>query len=248
MKRRFYMIKAEKLKKIYGTDFVSVDNLSFHIEKGEIAGFVGQNGAGKTTTIKMLTGILMPTEGDVIINGYDMKRQPMEAKSSLGYIADNPDIFLRLTGREYVNFIADIYGVSEKDRRERIDSMAGRFGMEDSLDRQMVSYSHGMRQKMMVIAALVHNPPVWILDEPMTGLDPNAAYELKRMMREHAEAGNCVFFSTHVLEVAEKLCDRIIMIKKGKDIYQGTLEELESMHRNKSLEDIFVEMTSHEEL
>lgn len=241
------MIKAENLKKVYGGDFVSVDNLSFHIEKGEIAGFVGQNGAGKTTTIKMLTGILMPTQGHVLIDGYDMSKEPLSAKKSIGYIADNPDIFLRLTGLEYVNFIADIYGVSEKDRRERVEQMAERFGMEDSMNKPMVSYSHGMRQKMMVIAALVHNPPVWILDEPMTGLDPNAAYELKKMMREHAQAGNCVFFSTHVLEVAEKLCDRIIMIKKGKDIYQGTLEALEEQHRNKSLEDIFVEMT-HEEL
>ena len=241
------MIKADGLKKVYGGDFVSVDDLSFQVNKGEITGFVGQNGAGKTTTIKMLTGILMPIEGHVVINGYDMKQQPMEAKKSIGYIADNPDIFLRLTGREYANFIADIYGVSELDRKERIGQMAQRFGMEDSLDKQMVSYSHGMRQKMMVIAALVHNPPVWILDEPMTGLDPNAAYELKKMMREHAEAGNCVFFSTHVLEVAEKLCDKIIMIKKGKDIYQGTLEDLVEQHKNKSLEDIFVEMT-HEEL
>lgn len=242
-----HMIKAENLKKVYGGDFVSVDNLSFHIEKGEIAGFVGQNGAGKTTTIKMLTGILMPTQGRVLIDGYDMSKEPLAAKKSIGYIADNPDIFLRLTGLEYVNFIADIYGVSEKDRKERVEQMAERFGMEDSMNKPMVSYSHGMRQKMMVIAALVHNPPVWILDEPMTGLDPNAAYELKKMMREHAQAGNCVFFSTHVLEVAEKLCDRIIMIKKGKDIYQGTLEALEEQHRNKSLEDIFVEMT-HEEL
>ena len=240
------MIKAQNLKKVYGGDFVSVDDLSFHINKGEIVGFVGQNGAGKTTTIKMLTGILMPTEGSVIINGYDMREKPMEAKLSMGYIADNPDIFLRLTGLEYVNFIADIYGVSTSDRKTRIEQMAERFGMEDSLTRQMVSYSHGMRQKMMVIAALVHNPPVWILDEPMTGLDPNAAYELKKMLSEHADAGNCVFFSTHVLEVAEKLCDKIIMIRKGKDIYQGTLEKLEAQHKNKSLEEIFVEMT-HEE-
>ena len=215
------MIIAENLRKVYGGDFVSVYDLSFHINKGEIAGFVGQNGAGKTTTIKMLTGI--------------------QAKQSMGYIADNPDIFLRLTGLEYVNFIADIYGVSTNDRKKRIEQMAERFGMDDSLNRQMVSYSHGMRQKMMVMAALVHNPPVWILDEPM-----NAAYELKKMMREHADAGNCVFFSTHVLEVAEKLCDKIIMIRKGQDIYQGTLESLEAQHKNKSLEEIFVEMM-HEE-
>lgn len=240
------MIIAENLRKVYGGDFVSVDDLSFHINKGEIAGFVGQNGAGKTTTIKMLTGILMPTKGRALINGHDISREPIQAKQSMGYIADNPDIFLRLTGLEYVNFIADIYGVSTNDRKKRIEQMAERFGMEDSLNRQMVSYSHGMRQKMMVMAALVHNPPVWILDEPMTGLDPNAAYELKKMMREHADAGNCVFFSTHVLEVAEKLCDKIIMIRKGQDIYQGTLESLEAQHKNKSLEEIFVEMM-HEE-
>lgn len=241
------MIIAENLKKIYGKDFVSVDNLSFHIEKGEIVGFVGQNGAGKTTTIKMLTGILKPTEGNVQINGFDIQNNALEAKQSIGFIADNPDIFLRLTGLEYVNFIADIYGVGEADRKKRVEEMAGRFGMEDSLNKQMISYSHGMRQKMMIIGALVHKPPVWILDEPMTGLDPNAAYELKKMMRKHADAGNCVFFSTHVLEVAEKLCDNIIMIKKGRDIYQGTLDELVRSHKNKSLEEIFVAMTHEEE-
>ena len=237
------MIKAEGLTKVYGLDFVSVDDLSFHIKKGEIVGFVGQNGAGKTTTIKMLAGILKPTKGKVTINGFDIDSSSLDAKRSVGYISDNPDIFLRLTGAEYVNFIADIYGVSETDRKLRMEDMASRFGMEDSLNKQMVSYSHGMRQKMMVIAALVHNPPVWILDEPMTGLDPNAAYELKKMMREHADAGNCVFFSTHVLEVAEKLCDEIIIIKKGRDIYQGTLDKLVEEHKNKSLEDIFIEMT-----
>jgi ABC-2 type transport system ATP-binding protein len=191
----------------------------------------------------MLTGILKPTIGTISINGYDIEKQSLQAKKSVAYVADNPDIFLRLTGREYVNFISDVYGVSETDRKKRLEDMAGRFGMEDSLDNQMVSYSHGMRQKMMIMGALVHNPPVWILDEPMTGLDPNAAYELKKMMREHANEGNCVFFSTHVLEVAEKLCDNIIIIKKGKDIYQGTLDAMESQHRNKSLEDIFIEMT-----
>ena len=237
------MIVAENITKVYGDDFVSVDDLSFHINKGEIVGFVGQNGAGKTTTIKMLTGILKATKGKILINGHDIETEPMEAKQSIGYIADNPDIFLRLTGREYVNFISDIYDVSEEDRNQRLEEMSVRFGMEDSLDKRMVSYSHGMRQKMMVIGALVHKPPVWILDEPMTGLDPNAAYELKNMMKEHAACGNCVFFSTHVLEVAEKLCDNIIMIRNGKSIYQGTLEELESMHKHKSLEDIFIEMT-----
>lgn len=237
------MINAESITKVYGDEFVSVDDLSFHISKGEIVGFVGQNGAGKTTTIKMLTGILKATKGKILINGHDIETEPMEAKQSIGYIADNPDIFLRLTGREYLNFISDIYGVSEEDRKFRVKDLSARFDMEDSLDRRMVSYSHGMRQKMMIIGALVHKPPVWILDEPMTGLDPNAAYELKQMMKEHAAEGNCVFFSTHVLEVAEKLCDNIIIIRKGKSIYQGTLDELCAMHKNKSLEDIFIEMT-----
>lgn len=241
------IITAENITKVYGKDIVSVENLSFHINKGEIVGFVGQNGAGKTTTIKMLTGILKATQGSILINGHNIETEPMEAKQDIGYIADNPDIFLRLTGREYVNFISDIYGVAEEDRNKRVEEMALRFGMEDSLDKRMVSYSHGMRQKMMIIGALVHNPPVWILDEPMTGLDPNAAYELKNMMKEHAAQGNCVFFSTHVLEVAEKLCDNIIMIRKGKSIYQGTLDELETMHKNKSLEDIFIEMTKDRE-
>lgn len=240
-------ITVENITKVYGEDVVSVDNLSFHINKGEIVGFVGQNGAGKTTTIKMLTGILKATQGSILINGYNIEAEPMKAKQDIGYIADNPDIFLRLTGREYVNFISDIYGVAEEDRNKRVEEMSLRFGMEDSLDKRMVSYSHGMRQKMMIIGALVHKPPVWILDEPMTGLDPNAAYELKNMMKEHAAQGNCVFFSTHVLEVAEKLCDKIIMIRKGKSIYQGTLDELEAMHRNKSLEDIFIEMTKDRE-
>lgn len=241
------IITAENITKVYGKDIVSVENLSFHINKGEIVGFVGQNGAGKTTTIKMLTGILKATQGSILINGHNIETEPMEAKQDIGYIADNPDIFLRLTGREYVNFISDIYGVAEEDRNKRVEEMALRFGMEDSLDKRMVSYSHGMRQKMMIIGALVHNPPVWILDEPMTGLDPNAAYELKNMMKEHAAQGNCVFFSTHVLEVAEKLCDNIIMIRKGKSIYQGTLDELETMHKNKSLEDILIEMTKDRE-
>ena len=239
------MIEAKNLKMVYGGTFTSVDNLSFSIGKGEIVGFVGPNGAGKTTVIKMLTGILRPTEGSATINGFDIVKQSLDAKSSMAYVADSPDILLQLKGIEYINFIADIYGVSSEERAKRITEMAERFGLADSLEKSMREYSHGMRQKLMIIAALVHNPPVWILDEPMTGLDPQAAYELKNMMREHAAKGNCVLFSTHVLEVAEKLCDRILIINHGKDLYRGTLEELQAAHPGEDLEEIFLNMISY---
>ena len=238
------MIKAEHLKMVYGGTFTSVDDLSFEIGKGEIVGFVGPNGAGKTTVIKMLTGILKPTKGTVKINGYDIVKEDLKAKASLAYVADNPDLLLQLKGIEYINFIADIYGVSSEEREERIDMLSKRFDMTDALLKPMREYSHGMRQKLMIVAALVHNPPVWILDEPMTGLDPQAAYELKEMMREHAAKGNCVLFSTHVLEVAEKLCDKILIINHGKELYQGTLEGLESTHPGEDLEKIFLDMIS----
>ena len=236
------MIKANNLTMIYGGDFKSVDNLTFNVKKGEILGFVGPNGAGKTTVIKMLTGILKPVEGNVIINGFDMNDKPLEAKQSLAYVADNPDILISLKGIEYINFIADIYKVPADIRQSRIDSLAERFGIKDALNTSMKEYSHGMRQKLMIIAALIHNPPAWILDEPMTGLDPSAAFELKSMMRTHADEGNCVLFSTHVLEVAEKLCDRILIINHGKDLYQGTVENLEKSYRGEDLEQIFIDM------
>ena len=240
------MIQIENVTKTYNNSVRAVDQLNLTVNNGEIVGFIGPNGAGKTTTLKMLTGILKPDSGSIRIDGFDMLKEPLKAKQVIGYIADSPDMFLRLKGIEFLNLISDIYKVPTSARQERIKSFATRFDLADVLDEPMQNYSHGMRQKMMVMAALVHTPPVWILDEPMTGLDPNAAYELKKMMREHADAGNCVFFSTHVLEVAEKLCDKIIMIRKGQDIYQGTLESLEAQHKNKSLEEIFVEMM-HEE-
>lgn len=239
------MIHGEHLKMVYGGTFTSVDDLSFHIGKGEIVGFVGPNGAGKSTTIKMLTGILKPTEGTAMVNGFDIVKQPLEAKKSLAYVADNPDMLLQLKGIEYINFIADIYGVEEGTRKNRIDELAERFGIADSLNTSMREYSHGMRQKLMIIAALIHNPPAWILDEPMTGLDPAAAYELKEMMREHAAKGNSVLFSTHVLEVAEKLCDKILIINHGHELYQGTLEGLEKQHPGVDLEQIFLDMISY---
>lgn len=240
------MIQANHLTMIYGSSFKSVDDLSFSIGKGEIVGFVGPNGAGKTTVIKMLTGILKPVEGFAVINGHDIVKDPFPAKSSIAYVADNPDILLQLTGIEYINFIADIYGVPKDQRKDRILELSERFGITDSLTSCMKEYSHGMRQKLMIIAALIHNPPAWILDEPMTGLDPSAAYELKQMMREHAAQGNCVLFSTHVLEVAEKLCDKILLINHGKELYQGTLEDLEARFPQMDLEQIFLHMTGYQ--
>lgn len=240
------MIKAEHLTMIYGGTFKSVDDLSFEIGKGEIVGFVGPNGAGKTTVIKMLTGILKPVEGNAVINNYDVLKEPLKAKASLAYVADNPDILLQLKGIEYINFIADIYGVPTEEREARIKDLAERFGITDALEKSMIEYSHGMRQKLMIIAALIHNPPAWILDEPMTGLDPQAAFELKQMMREHAAKGNCVLFSTHVLEVAEKLCDKILIINHGKELYQGTLEGLVEKNPGQDLESIFLNMISYQ--
>ena len=238
------MIKFKNVTKVYNRTIKAVNNVSFEVRGGEIVGFTGPNGSGKTTTIKMLTGILPPDKGEIKINGFDIKKNMIQAKSSIGYIADSPDMFLRLKGIEFLNFIADVYKVSNDDRKKRVNELAERFELTDALSSPMMSYSHGMRQKLMVIA-LVHNPPVWILDEPMTGLDPKSSYELKEMMREHAKKGNAVFFSTHVLEVAEKLCDKVIIIKKGNLLYDGTLENLESQHLNQTLENIFLEMTEN---
>ena len=242
------MIVVENVSKSYG-DFKALDNINLHVKAGEIYGLVGANGAGKSTLIKILTGILKPDcsegAGRVVINGFDIMKNPLQAKRSLAYVADNPDILLQLKGIEYINFIADIYGVDAKTRQNRIGELSERFRITEALETSMREYSHGMRQKLMIVAALIHNPPAWILDEPMTGLDPAAAYELKEMMREHAAKGNCVLFSTHVLEVAEKLCDRIIIINHGKELYGGTLENLTEKHPGEDLEKIFLEMISY---
>ena len=244
-RKGYNMIKADNLSMIYGKDFKAVDGLSFEIKPGEIVGFAGPNGAGKTTCIKMLTGILKPTEGKATINGFDIVEEPIKAKESFAYVADNPDMLLQLTGIEYINYIANLYKVPLDKREDRINDLADRFEIRESLGRPMREYSHGMRQKTMVIAALIHNPPAWILDEPMTGLDPTAAFQLKQMMKEHAEKGNAVLFSTHVLEVAEKLCDRIMIINHGKNLYQGTVENLAKQHPGQDLEQIFIEMVGN---
>ena len=237
------MIKFENVTKVYNKTVRAVDDISFSVKGGEIVGFIGPNGSGKTTTMKMLTGIIKADVGKITVNGFNVRKDPIKAKESIGYIADSPDMFLRLKGTEFLDLIGDIYRVPTEKRQERIQEFAKRFELTEALSSPIMSYSHGMRQKIMVIAALMHDPPVWILDEPMVGLDPKSAFELKQMMREHSKNGNAVFFSTHVLEVAEKLCDRVIIIKKGHILYDGTLEKLESTNKNESLEKIFLELT-----
>ncbi|MBQ3969560.1 MAG: ABC transporter ATP-binding protein [Clostridia bacterium] len=237
------MIEIKGVSKTYNGKVKALDNMNFSVGKGELVGFIGPNGSGKTTTIKLLTGVLVPDKGTITVNGFDVRKEPLKAKASIGYIPDNPDVFLRLKGIEFLNFIGDVYKVPVDDRKKTIEELAERFELTKALDSQILSYSHGMRQKLMVIAALLHKPEVWILDEPMTGLDPKSAFELKQMMKEHTQSGKSVFFSTHVLEVAEKLCDKVVIIKKGRKLYDGTLADLEKKNKDKNLEDIFLELT-----
>lgn len=240
------MIEIKKVTKTYNNKIKAIRDLSLDIPDGKIIGFIGLNGAGKTTLIKMMTGILKPDKGSIIINGLDIAENPIEVKQDIGYITDNPDMFLRLTGIEFINFISDIYNIDEKTRKERISYLTKEFELTDILDKPLQGYSHGMKQKMMVVAALVHSPKVWILDEPMVGLDPKSALVLKKMMKEHAKNGNTVFFSTHVLEVAEKLCDEIAIIDEGKIIYYGTLDDLSKKYNKKNFEELFLEVLKNE--
>ena len=242
------MIRLEHVSKQYGKGKIkALDDLTLHVEKGKVFGFIGPNGAGKTTTIKLLTGILAPTEGSVIIGGQDMVANPLAAKRLIGFVPDSHEMYERLTGLEYLNFMADIYGVDVAARKAHMEKYLALFELEDAAGDQIRSYSRGMKQKLTIIGALIHQPPVWILDEPMVGLDPKATHLLKEEMRRHCEAGNTVFFSTHVLDVAEKLCDEIAIINKGKLIAEGTLEELRSGEKGASLEQLFLEMTGEAE-
>lgn len=240
------MIEIKKVSKTYNNKIKAISDLSLDIPDGKIIGFIGLNGAGKTTLIKMMTGILKPDKGSIVINGLNIENNPIEVKQNIGYITDNPDMFLRLTGIEFINFISDIYNIDEKTRKERIDYLTKEFELTEILDKPMQGYSHGMKQKMMVVAALVHSPKVWILDEPMVGLDPKSAIVLKKMMKDHAKNGNTVFFSTHVLEVAEKLCDEIAIIDEGKIIYYGTLDRLKKKYKKKNFEELFLEVLKNE--
>ncbi|HYE11677.1 MAG TPA: ABC transporter ATP-binding protein [Patescibacteria group bacterium] len=241
------MIEIKNVSKSYNGTIKAVDDLSIIIPDGEIVGFLGPNGAGKTTTIKMVTGITKPDSGSITINGINVADNALEAKRQFGFVPDSPDMFLRLKGLEYLNFMSDIYDVEGDTRKQRIRELAERFDMESVLTDQIQSYSHGMRQKIVIMGVLVHSPSVWILDEPMTGLDPKSSFLLKEMMREHADSGKTVFFSTHVLEVAEKLCDKVAIINKGKLQFYGTMDEMrEHFMTDDSLEKIFLEMTENE--
>jgi len=242
------LIEITGISKSYNRGTVkAVDGVNLTVQDGEIFGFLGPNGAGKTTLIKMITGILNADEGTIRINGRDIKKEPLEAKRQFGFVPDDPNIFGRLAGIEYLNFMADIYKVSPEIRAERVQELLKRFEMTSAAEDLIQSYSHGMKQKIVIIGALLHNPPVWILDEPMTGLDPRSSYDLKEMMREHADAGKTVFFSTHVLDVAEKICDRMAIINKGRVIFCGGMREIhEHARENQSLENLFLELTENE--
>ncbi len=238
------MLEIKNITKTYGKDTLAVDDLSLTIKDGQIVGFIGPNGAGKTTTIKMLTGILKPDTGSISINGYDIVKNAIMAKRQFGFVSDNPNVYPKLRGREYLNFIADMYEVDYQRRDQQIKHYSNLLKMEDVLDDKIATYSHGMRQKIMVIAVLIHDPYLLILDEPLTGLDPQSSFVLKELMKERAAEGKSVFFSTHVLEIAEKLCDQIAIVNLGRIIYVGTLENLKKDYPDLSLEEIFLKVTA----
>ena len=241
------MIKIEKVSKSYDKKSKIIKGINLEIKYGEIFGFLGPNGAGKTTTIKMITGILNIDDGDILINNYSIKNNPIQAKKEFGYVPDNPDMFLKLKGIEYLNFIGDIYEVEEKTRKNKIEELTKLFEINDVLNNKIESYSHGMRQKIIIIGSLLHNPNNWIIDEPMTGLDPRATFELKKLMRKKADDNKTVFFSTHILDVAEKICDRIGIINKGEILFVGTIKEMQKeLKENKSLEELFMEITKND--
>lgn len=232
------MLIINNYTKLYGKK-TAVDNLSLEIKAGEIYGFIGHNGAGKTTTLKACAGILNFEQGEIYIDGVSVKEHPMECKKKLAYIPDNPDLYGFMTGAAYLNFVADVYEVSKEDRTKRIEMYSELYGIDEDLGTPINSYSHGMRQKIAIISALIHEPKLIIMDEPFVGLDPKASHILKKQMRELCDGGGAIFFSTHVLEVAEKLCDKIAIIQGGKLIASGTMEEVKG---NASLEDVFLEL------
>ena len=232
------MLKIAHLTKTFG-EKKAVDDLSLEIAPGEIYGFIGHNGAGKTTTLKSIVGILQFDSGEITIDGHSIQTEPLACKKTLAYIPDNPDLYEYMTGIQYLSFIADVFGVNAQDRQSRTEKYAGLFELTDDLGQPIASYSHGMKQKLAIIAAWIHSPRLIIMDEPFVGLDPKASHLLKGMMREICDAGGAIFFSTHVLEVAEKLCDKVAIIKGGKLIRSGTMEEVKG---DDSLEEVFLEL------
>ena len=236
------MLEIINYSKKYENGKLAVDDISLTVEKGDLFAFIGHNGAGKSTTIKSVVGILPFEKGEIKINGISVKDYPVECKKMIAYIPDNPDLYESLTGIDYLNFISDVFEVSIEKRRTIIDKYATLFGIKDSLNNYIGSYSHGMKQKLAIISALVHEPKLLILDEPFVGLDPIASHAVKEVMKEFCSNGGAIFFSTHVLEVAEKLCNKIAIIKQGKLVVSGNMEEIT---KNSSLEDVFLELSNH---
>ena len=232
------MLRINRFTKTYGNK-VAVDNLNLHIAPGEIFGFIGHNGAGKTTTLKACCGILQFDQGEITVCGHSIRKEPLACKQSLAYIPDNPDLYEFLTGLQYLSFVADIYGISKTDRQAGIQKYGGLLGMTDDLSLPISQYSHGMKQKVAVMSALIHRPKLILMDEPFVGLDPLASHQLKNVMAQHCAAGGAIFFSTHVLEVAEKLCHKVAIIKNGKLVAAGPMEEVRG---NASLEEVFLEL------
>lgn len=242
------MLNVNRLTKTYtGNPRPSVEELSLNIGEGEIYGFIGPNGAGKSTTIKCITGIVGFESGSVTVCGVDLKDDPLAAKRLIGYVSDDHILYEGLTGREFLNFVCDVFGVPYAERSARMEEYLALFSLEDAVNKQIKSYSHGMKQKLNIIGALIHEPKVWILDEPMTGLDPKSSYNLKKLMREHADRGNCVFFSSHVLDVVEKVCDRVGIIDGGKLLADCTIAQLKTTGLNESLEELFLKLTDSAE-
>jgi len=240
------MILINGFSKSYNKGEYAVKNLNLKINDGEVFGFLGPNGAGKSTTIKAIVGLLSPTEGEIKINEHDIKKDPVAAKMEIGYVPDEPVLMQKLKGIEYLNFISDIFNVEKKLGLERIERLSQSFKLTSALGNTIDTYSHGMKQKLALIAALLHNPEIWILDEPVVGLDPESAFILKKMMRSHAKKGKTVFFSTHVMEIVEKICDRVGIISKGKLIFSGTVEELKMNRQDSTMEEVFLEVTKSE--
>ena len=238
------VLKLSSLTKNYDGKKLAVDNINLTVNHGEIFGFIGPNGAGKTTTIKMITGMLLPTSGQVTIDNEDINKNPVQAKTKFTFVPDHPEIFDAISGFDYLNFIGDIYGIPQDVRKKRIEKYTKTFEIYDSLGKAISSFSHGMKQKLLISGALLPNPKLFILDEPLVGLDPRSAKILKDIMREHCQAGGTVFFSSHVLEVVENLCDRIAIIKDGKIIALGTIDQIKD--QDESLEEMFLELTENE--
>ena len=236
------MLIIDHLTKKYGSK-KAVDDLSLHIQRGEVYGFIGLNGAGKTTTLKSVAGILPFDSGEIRVAGTSVREDPLTCKKQMAYIPDNPDLYDFMTGNQYLNFIGDVFGISTEDRKSRIGKYAEIFGLTGDLDQSVAAYSHGMKQKLAIISAWMHRPQLILMDEPFVGLDPKASFSLKEMMRQVCDEGGAIFFSTHVLEVAEKLCDKVAIIKQGRLIRSGTMEQVKG---DDSLEEVFLELEGEE--